>query len=74
MKIVKAEPKPLPKPEPVHDIEEVPRPKLVRQPSIMPEKITITPEMMREHRQEIMRERIQSRENKMGNLFANSTK
>ena len=74
VKSVKAEPKPLPKPEPVHDIEEVPRPKLVRQSSIMPEKISITPEIMREHRQQIMRERIQSRQDKMKNLFANSIK
>ena len=74
-KTVKAETKPLPKPEPVHDIEEVPPPKppkLVRQLSVIPEKVAITPEMMREHGQQIMRDRIQLRQNKMTNLFTNS--
>ena len=76
-KEMKNEPKPLPKPEPVRDIEEVPtKPqKLVRQlTSIIPEKITITPEIMREHRQQMMRERLQLRQEKMNNLFANSIK
>ena len=69
---------PLPKPEPVQDIEEVPSkptpkpPKLVRQLSVIPEKVAITLEMMRDHRQQIMRERIQLRQDKMKNLFANS--
>ena len=74
-KTVKAETKPLPKPEPVPDIEEVPPPKppkLVRQLSVIPEKVAITPEMMREHRQQIMRDRMQLRQNKMNNLFANN--
>ena len=73
--------KPLPKPEPIHDIEEVPvptggrmhtvpRPKLVA----IPEKVTITPEMMREHRQQMMRDRINLRQDKMKNLFNNSIK
>ena len=69
---------PLPKPEPVHDIEEVPSkphpkpPKLVRQLSVIPERVAITPEIMREHRQQIMRDRIQLRQDKTKNLFANS--
>ena len=75
-KEVKQDEKPLPKQETVRDIEEVPLkpPKLVRQSNIMPEKISITPEIMREHRQQIMRERIQFRQDKMKNLFANSIK
>ena len=66
----------VPKPEPVHDIEEVPPkpPKLVRNLSVIPEKISITPEIMREHRQQMMRERIQLRQDKMKNLFTNSIK
>ena len=66
---------------PIHDIEEVPvptggrmhtvpRPKLVA----IPEKVTITPEMMREHRQQMMRDRINLRQDKMKNLFNNSIK
>ena len=48
-------------------------PKPVRPSNIIvPEKITITPEMMREHRQQSMRERIQLRQDKMKNVFANS--
>ena len=67
--------KPLPKPEPVHVIEEVPQPKLVRSTSIiMPEKVPTTNEIMREYRQRMMRERIQLRQDKMKNLFANSIK
>ena len=81
--------KPLPKPEvsrvaatdtavggvvPAHDIEEVPQPKLVRSTSIMPEKVPTTNEIMREYRQRMMRERIQLRQDKMKNLFANSIK
>ena len=76
----------VPKPEPVHDtpsVQEVPvenpirsavvsPPKLVRQLSVIPERVAITPEIMREHRQQIMRERIQLRQDKMKNLFANS--
>ena len=66
----------VPKPEPVHDtlsVQEVPKPpKLVRQLSVIPEKVAITPEMVREHRQQIMGERIQLRQDKMKNLFANS--
>ena len=64
----------VPIPEPLHDIEEVPLkpPKLVRPLSVIPEKVAITPEMMRDHRQQIMRERIQLRQDKMKNLFANS--
>ena len=73
----------VPKPEPVHDTEEVPvenpirsavvsPPKLVRQLSVIPEKVAITPEMMREHRQQIVRERIQLRQDRMKHLFANS--
>ena len=65
--------KPLPKPEPVQDIEDIKQPpKLNRTMSILPDKIIITPEMMREHRQQIMRERTQLRQNAMRNLFDNS--
>ena len=67
-------PKQPPKPEPVHDIEEVPQPKLVRSISVMPEKEPTTAEIMREYRQRMMRERIQLRQDKMKNLFANSIK
>ena len=89
--------KPLPKPEPIHDIEEVPevrsvaatdtavgsvvptggrmhtvpRPKYL---AAIPEKVAITPEMMREHRQQMMRDRINLRQDKMKNLFNNSIK
>ena len=66
--------KPLPKPEPAHDIEEVPQPKLVRSTSIMPEKVPTTNEIMREYRQRMMRERIQLRQDKMKNLFSSSIK
>jgi uncharacterized C2H2 Zn-finger protein len=64
----------LPKIEYIRDIGEslTKPPKLVRPPSIIPEKITITPEMMREHRQKMMRDRINLRQDKMKNLFANS--
>jgi hypothetical protein len=61
--------------EPLHDIEEVPPPKppkLVRQINIMPAKMSITPEIMREHGQQMIRERIQSKQNKMTTLFVNS--
>ena len=59
---------------PEHDIEEVPQPKLVRSTSIMPEKVPTTNEIMREYRQRMMRERIQLRQDKMKNLFANNIK
>ena len=72
--------KPLPKQplkgQPAHEIE-VPQPPektLVRSFSVMPEKVTITPEMMREHRQQMMRDRINLRQDKMKNLFNNSIK
>jgi len=67
----------IPIPEPVHDIEEAPipkPPKLVKHMNVIPESRTITPEMMREHRQQIVRERIQLRQDQMKNLFANSIK
>ena len=77
--------KTLPKPEPVkiekpktkselvQDIEDIKQPpKLNRTMSILPDKIIITPEMIREHRQQIMRERTQLRQNAMKNLFDNS--
>ena len=48
--------KPLPKPEPIHDIEEIPVPTGGRMHTVpgpklvaIPEKVAITPEMMREH-------------------------
>ena len=68
--------KPLPKHELVHDIEEVPPklPKPVIHKNVIPEKITITPDMIKEHRQQIMLNRIQLRQDKMKNLFANSIK
>ena len=49
-------------------------PKLVRQLSIIPEKATITPEMMREHRQQMMRDRINLRQDNTKNLSANNIK
>ena len=69
----------VPKPEPVHDIEEVPvenpirsavvsPPKLVRQLSVIPEKVAITTEMVREQRQQIMRDRIQLRQDTMNKI------
>ena len=73
--------KPLPKPEPIHDIEEVPVPTGGRMHTVpgpklvaIPEKVAITPEMMREHRQQMMRDRINLRQDKMKNLFNNSIK
>ena len=70
----KPEPKPLPKPEPLHDIEEVlvpiKPPKLVRQTSIM--QSVITPDMMRGHRKQMIIDRMNWRQDKMKNLFANS--
>ena len=42
--------------------------------SVIPEKIQITPEMMREHRQNMMKERLQLRQNNMKRLFASSIK
>ena len=41
---------------------------------MIPEKIQITPEMMKEHRQNMMKERLQLRQNNMKRLFANSIK
>ena len=65
--------KPKTKSEPVQDIEDIKQPpKLNRTMSILPDKIIITPEMIREHRQQIMRERTQLRQDNMKNLFANS--
>ena len=65
--------KPKTKSELVQDIEDIKQsPKLNRTIGILPDKITITPEMMREHRQQIMRERTQLRQNAMKNLFDNS--
>ena len=66
--------KPLPKPEPVHDIEEVPQPKLVKSMPIIPEREPTAAEIMREYRQKMMKERLQLRQDKMENLFANSIK
>ena len=65
--------KTVPKPEPVEDIEDIKQqPKLNRTMSILPDKITITPDMIREHRKQIVLERIQMRQDNMKNLFANS--
>ena len=70
---VKAEPKP----EPLHatpSVQEVPTkpPKLVRQPSIM--QAVITPDMMRDHRKQMIIDRINLRQDKMKNLLVNSIK
>ena len=76
-KIVKEEPLPEkqedePKPEPETKQE---APKISRTKSIMiPEKIQITPEMIKEHRQNMIRERLELRQNNMKRLFANSIK
>ena len=65
--------KPKTKSEPVQDIEDIKQsPKLNRTMSILPDKITITADMIREHRQQIMREGTQLRQNAMKNLFDNS--
>ena len=74
-KIVKEEP--LPEKPVINNIEETPKqepPKLTRTKSIIPEKIQITPEMIKEHRQNMMKERLQLRQNNMQRLFANSIK
>ena len=73
-KTVREEPTPLPKPETIRDIEEVPKkqPQLVRQTSIM--QPMITPDMMRDHRKQMIIDRINLRQDKMKNLFANSIK
>jgi hypothetical protein len=73
-KTVKEEPNPLPKPDPLHDtpaVQEVPTkpPKLVRQTSIM--QAVITPDMVRDHRKQMIIDRINLRQNKMVNLFVN---
>ena len=65
--------KTVPKPEPVEDIEDIKQqPKLNRTLSILPDKITITAEMIREHRKQIILEKMQMRQDNMKNLFANS--
>ena len=63
-----------PKPETIRDIEEVPtkQPQLVRQISIA--QSVITPDMMRDHRKQMIIDRINLRQDKMKNLFANSIK
>ena len=62
------------KPEPVHDIEEVPikQPQLVRPVKII--QSVITRDMMRDHRKQMIIDRINLRQDKMKNLFANSIK
>ena len=62
----------VPKPETIRDIEEVPtkQPKLVRQTSII--QPVITPDMMRDHRKQMIIDRINLRQDEMKNLFANS--
>ena len=65
--------KPLPKPEPVQDIEDIKQPpKLLITKSILPDKITITAEMIREHRKQIILEKMQMRQENMKKIFANS--
>ena len=79
-KNVKEEPLPEKLPEKpavvVNDIEEIPKPpKITRTKSIIiQEKIQITPEMIKEHKQNMMKERLQLRQNNMKRLFANSIK
>ena len=76
-KIVKEEPLPEKPAVVVNDIDETPKqeaPKLTRTKSIIPEKIQITPEMIKEHRQNMIRERLELRQNNMKRLFANSIK
>ena len=73
-KLKKEKPLPKPEPKPEHDIEEVPQPKLVKSMPIIPEREPTTAEIMREYRQKMMKERIQLRQDKMKNLFANSIK
>lgn len=60
----------------INDIEDVPQkpPKIVRQQSVIQQQVMTTPEMMKEHRKQIMRERMQLRQERMNNLFANSIK
>ena len=62
------------KPETIRDIEEVPTkpPKLVRQISIAPS--VITQDMVRDHRKQMIIDRINLRQDKMKNLFANIMK
>ena len=66
----------MPEKQVINDIEETPKPpKITRTKSIIiPEKIEITPEMIKEHRQNMIRERLQLRQNNMKRLFASSIK
>ena len=63
-----------PKPETIRDIEEVPtkQPQLVRPVKII--QAVITPDMMRDHRKQMIIDRLNLRQDKMKNLFANSIK
>jgi hypothetical protein len=62
------------KPETIRDIEEVPTkpPKLVRQISIAPS--VITQDMVRDHRKQMIIDRMNLRQDEMKNLFANRIK
>ena len=73
-KTVREEPKPLPRPETIIDIEEVPitQPQLVRPVKII--QSVITSDMMRDHRKQMIIDRINLRPDKMNNLFANNIK
>ena len=64
----------VPKPETIRDIEEVPtkQPQLVRPVKTI--QAVITPDMMRDHRKQMIIDRINLRQDKMKNLFANSIK
>ena len=64
----------VPKKEPVHDIEEVPtkQPQLVRPVKII--QSVITPDMMRDHRKQVIIDRMNLRQDEMKNLFANNIK
>ena len=62
------------KPETIRDIEEVPtkQPQLVRPVKFI--QSVITPDMMRDHRKQMIIDRINLRQDKLKNLFANSIK
>ena len=64
----------VPKPETIRDIEEVPTkpPKLGRQISII--QPVITPDMMRDHRKQMIIDRINLRQDNMKDLVVNSIK
>ena len=64
----------VPNPDPLHDIEEVPtkQPQLVR--PVKNIQAVITPDMMRDHRKQMIIDRMNLRRDKLKNLFANRIK